>query len=124
MWWQRWAIVAAVLLAAAVLPACSDDSGYQWTARPEEERAVGTAREMDGQIAGVWKSYSDGLLLHYILEFCAGLGGADDVAGYLDEKAAEQGEAVILPVVVGSPYLCPAEREAVGQWIAEKAGGG
>jgi len=110
-----------VVLVAVVLGACSD-SGYSWTATPEETGAVGTAREMDSQLAGVWASYSDGLLLHYIYDFCEGLYEASDVEAFLDGRAETQGEVVVLPLVVGTPYLCSERSDAVGDWIAKNAG--
>jgi hypothetical protein len=116
--------VLIVLLSVALLGACSDSTsseGYEWTATPEEASAVGAAREMDAQAAAVWAAYSDGLLLHFIYDLCIGLSGASDVGEFLDGKVAEQGEAVLLPLVVGSPYICPEQRDAVGNWINEKA---
>lgn len=114
-----------VLVAGALLAACSADAGgtttYAWTAAPLEAAAVGTAREMDSQAARVWAAYPDGLLLHYIYDLCEGLDAAPDVAQYLDDRAEAQGEAVLLPLVVGSPYLCPGRAPAVGDWIAEQA---
>ena len=111
-----------VVLAAAVLGACSD-SGPVLTAEPEETSAVSTAREMDTQLAKVWVSRSDGLLLHYIYAFCEDLYDASDVEAFLDERAETQGEVVLLPLVVGSPYLCPGRSEAVGDWITKNAAG-
>jgi hypothetical protein len=116
-----------VVLSVALLCACSaSDSApttttYPWTATPEQAHAVGIAREMDAQIAGVWATYSDGLLLHHMYDFCEGLDAAPDVAQYLDETAEAQGEAVLLPLVVGSPFLCPERSDVVGDWIAEQA---
>jgi len=109
-----------LVLAAVVLGACSD-SDYSWTTTPEQTSAVSTAREMDTQLAGFWVSYSDGLLLHYIYAFCEDLYEASDVEAFLDERAETQGEVVLLPLVVGSPYLCAERSDAVGDWIAERA---
>jgi len=115
----------AVALSVLLLSACSGDDSttttYEWTPTAAEAGAVGAAREMDQGAAGVWTEYSDGLLLHYIYDFCAGLEAADDVLSFLDERAEAQGEAVMLPLVVGSPYLCPERRSAVGTWIADRA---
>ena len=109
-----------VVLAALALGACSD-SGYSWTATQEETSAVSTAREMDTQLARVWVDYSDGLLLHYIYDFCTDLHEASDVEAFLDEAAEAQGEVVLLPLVVGSPYLCAERSNEVGDWIARQA---
>ena len=106
--------------AAVVLGACSD-SGYSWTTAPEQTSAVSTARDMDTQLTGFWVSYSDGLLLHYMYAFCEDLYEASDVEAFLDERAETQGEVVLLPLVVGSPYLCAERSDAVGDWIAERA---
>jgi len=111
---------STVVLLAGLLGACSD-SGYSWTATPEQTSAVSTAREMDTQLAGFWVSYSDGLLLHYVYAFCEDLHEASDVETFLDERAETQGEVVLLPLVVGSPYLCAERSGAVGDWIAERA---
>jgi len=109
-----------LVLAAVVLGACSD-SGYSWTTTPEQTSAVSTARDMDTQLAGFWVSYSDGLLLHYMYAFCEDLYEASDVEAFLDERAETQGEVVLLPLVVSSPYLCAERSDAVGDWIAERA---
>ena len=109
-----------VVLAAVALGACSD-SGYSWTATPNETSAVSTAREMDTQLASVWVDYSDGLLLHYIYGFCTDLHEASDVESFLDETAEAQGEVVLLPLVVGSPYLCAERSDEIGDWIARHA---
>lgn len=114
----RWCCL--VVLAAVVLGACSD-SGDSLTATPGETSAVSTAREMDTQLASVWVGYSDGLLLHYMYDFCTNLHEAADVEAFLDETAEAQGEAVLLPLVVGSPYLCPERSDEVGDWIASHA---
>lgn len=118
--------VPALLLITALLGACAaDDSpsadSYEWQADAAETRAVGAARQMDEQATGVWAEYSDGLLLHFIYDFCVGLDAASDVEEFLDQRVQEQGEALLLPVVIGSPYLCPARSDAVGAWIARHA---
>lgn len=117
--------VIALALSALLVAACSGDGStsttYGWTPTAAENGAVGAARDMDGQAAGVWSTYSDGLLLHYIYDFCAGLEAADDVLAFLDERVAAQGEAVLLPLVIGSPYLCPSRSSAVGSWISARA---
>ena len=118
------AVVLSVLLLAACSGNDSTTTTYEWTPTAAETGAVGAAREMDQGAAGVWTSYSDGLLLHYIYEFCGGLEAADDVLVFLDETAEAQGEAVMLPLVIGSPYLCPERRSAVGTWIAGRAAEG
>jgi hypothetical protein len=117
-----------VVLSMLLLAACSGDGStsttYEWTATAAESGAVGAARDMDSRAAGVWAAHSDGLLLHYIYDFCAGLEAADDVLAFLDERAEAQGEAVMLPLVIGSPYLCPERSSVVGTWIAARAAEG
>lgn len=115
------AVVVSMLWLAACSGGDSTSTTYEWTPTAAESGAVGAARDMDAQAAGVWVSYSDGLLLHYIYDFCAGLDAADDVLAFLDGRAGTQGEAVLLPLVVGSPYLCPARSTVVGDWIAARA---
>jgi hypothetical protein len=118
----------SVALAAVLLYACSGSSSstttYSWTATPGQLSAVGATREMDAQLAKVWATYSDGLLLYYLYDFCEGLYAAEDVEQYLDERAASQGETVLLPLVVGSPYLCAERSDAVGDWINKHAAEG
>jgi hypothetical protein len=115
----------AVVVSAFLLAACSGESTtsttYDWTPTAAESAAVGAARNLDSEAVGVWETYSDGLVLHYIYDFCAGLEAAGDVLAYLNERAESQGEAVMLPLVVGSPYLCPERSTAVGNWIATRA---
>ncbi len=114
-----------VVLSVALLGACSaaesapTTTTYPWEATSEEGGAVSAARQMDGEAAGVWAPYSDGLLLHHIYEFCDGLVAAPDVEQYLNEGIEAQGAALLLPLVIGSGYLCGSE--AVGDWIAEQA---
>jgi len=123
---MKWASFLA--LAAVLLCACggsgSSTTTYSWTATPGQTSAVGAAREMDAQLADVWSTYSDGLLLYYLYDFCEGLLAAEDVEQYLDERAASQGETVLLPLVVGSPYLCAERSDAVGAWINQHAANG
>jgi len=114
----KWASTAVLLV--GLFGACSD-SGYSWTATPGETSAVSTAREMDTQLASVWVDYSDGLLLHYMYGFCTDLHEASDVETFLDETAEAQGEVVLLPLVVGSPYLCAERSDEIGDWIARHA---
>ena len=114
----KWAFTAVLLV--GLLGACSG-SGYSWTATPNETSAVGTAREMDTQLASVWVDYSDGLLLHYMYDFCTDLHEATDVGAFLDETAEAQGEVVLLPLVVGSPSLCAERSDEIGDWIARHA---
>ncbi len=109
-----------VVLAVVALGACSG-SGYSWTATPSETSAVSTAREMDTQLANVWVDYSDGLLLHYMYDFCTNLQEASDMEAFLNATAEVQGEVVLLPLVVGSPYLCAERSDEVGDWIARQA---
>lgn len=122
---MRRAIVTVAVLLLLLLAACSEDGStsttYPWTPTAAESGAVGAARDMDAQAARVWTPYSDGLLLHYIYDFCAGLESANDVVAFLDDRAEEQGEAVLLPLVVGSPYLCPTRSSVVGDWISARA---
>jgi hypothetical protein len=115
-----------LVLSIILLCACSSNDsapagGYAWTATAAETKAVGAAREVDAQAAEVWAAYSDGLVLHYMYDFCGGLEAASDVEEFLNERAQARGEAVLLPLVVGSPYLCPGRADAVGAWIAEQA---
>jgi len=115
-----------LLLPITLLCACSSgdpvaENAYEWTATAAEANAVGTARKLDAQTAGVWAAYSDGLVLHFIYDFCVGLDAATDVEDFLDERARAQGEAVVLPLLVGSAYLCADRSDAVGDWIARRA---
>ena len=115
----------AVVVSALLLAACSGESStsttYEWTPTAAESAAVGAARKMDSEVVGVWETYSDGLVLHYIYDFCAGLEAADDVLTFLNDRAESQGEAVMLPLVIGSPYLCPERSAVVGNWISTRA---
>jgi hypothetical protein len=116
---------STVVVLVGLLGACSGSGSstttYPWTATPEQSGAVGAAREMDALLAKFWVAYSDGLLLHHMYAFCEDLYAASDVEAFLDERAETQGEVVLLPLVVGSPYLCAERSAAVGDWIARHA---